>query len=589
MMPKPDLCRGCPYELIGRGYCPADEPQADSRLVAWGESPGATEIAGDPQRGLGPRGFIGKAGIVFRNATKLAGFAAYGSEVLASNVVRCQPPGNVFPSAAIADECLRRHGGMRPWAALPKVALGANAVEALTGLAFRGKATSAGITQIRGSFLPRRDSGWLVASVHPSFIQYRSTAGPDGKGQSEFLPLLANDLRRAVDCAAPIVPRVMFTTAAQLAAAWQARKEARPVVSIDVEGSHGSMKLCGVAWEAGVAHVMSWSEDARAVLQQILAEGVGLFHYATHDVIELRAAGVVVPQLWLDTINLAALYDPSIAVGLEAQVLTHVPGSVTWKGLVNHDHGEQWTGSRERFYRELWATVMRRLGRRVPATGDDWYRFYNGLDVAWTLELYQQLRHKLGARYNYYEEVLQPLQHVLLDMGERGLPVDTGRLATHRRACERLERMALKIVAAAGRKVLELQVAPLDAVIEVHTNQKALEGGRKYSRSKELSALRAKRKALTEKLAEGFNPKSPQQKAQLIYGYYGLPPARNKEGGVTTDEAALSARISQLERGTIRPKQGTRDEVLRVLRALIAYSKWSTWRQTYLSPQLEVK
>lgn len=188
------------------------------------------------------------------------------------------------------------------------------------------------------------------------------------------------------------------------------------------------------------------------------------------------------------------------------------------------------------------------------------------------------------SRFNYYESIMQPLQRPLLECGARGMPLDELRLARHRRACERLCRMANAILAevgdagrAAQRAALEQQIAAHEAAREVER----VAGSRKYSAAKELLRLRTQLKGM----ASTFNSDSHPQRARLLYETLCLPP-KYKKGtrGLSTDDETLLATISQIKRGTLKVERQA--HILRVLHALVAAKKWATWRRSFLDPPI---
>ena len=100
MLSKPNTCKGCPAEHLGKGYVPAATTSGASGMVAVGQGPGEVEAyQGIPFSG--PTGqkldrwFI-KAGI-------------HREKVHIDNIVRCWLPGNRPPTAAEADHCTRVH------------------------------------------------------------------------------------------------------------------------------------------------------------------------------------------------------------------------------------------------------------------------------------------------------------------------------------------------------------------------------------------------------------------------------------------------------------------------------------------------
>jgi hypothetical protein len=527
------------------------------------------------------------------------------------NTVLCHPPGNKYPGEKIAEECLWRHDGRARLRQAPPVAYGANAVEALTGYAFRGKSSKTqGITEIRGSVLPlKRELSspgrrWVIASIHPAAIIRNPSEG--GQGMANLYPLLAVDAQRAKELCTPAVPRVKVHQKAETIADELKRRHG-DAVSIDIEGREGNPIILGVAISSQIAHVIYWKDDPQGCLKLVSdifqdPSRTPLFHNGAYDVTELVAAGAPRPERWYDTINMAALMDPDQKKRLESQVLAHVPGSTTWKLLVDHD---DWSNpdikAPQEIYRELWTTIMSRMGRKVPKTPLEWYLFYNGLDTAWTYALWQSLNTKLRTqgehRAKYYEELMVPLQAVLLDMGEQGIPCDMARLEFHRRACERLERMAKKILDRAYAQVAQEEIEFWGGKVDQLTRERQAAKDRgdigrltEWPRQPDLTKAKTKLKRAEEIQKEGFNTDSSDQRRRLLYDYYGLPAtSRGKTKGPSTSDDILEFRISQLERGTIKPKKGSKEEVLKVLRAMIAGKKWATWRRNFLSPQIKEK
>jgi DNA polymerase I-like protein with 3'-5' exonuclease and polymerase domains len=452
---------------------------------------------------------------------------------------------------------------------------------------------------VRGSLLPVRGKDkWAVATLHPAFLLRGADSGERGKAQDHLEPLLSVDARRAMTCAVPRIPKVRMESDASAAHA-ALLKDCPTMVAVDIEGSNGKPQIVGVSWKVGEAWVMPWGDDVRALLDEV-GHHMPVFHNASYDVPELAEAGVTPPKEWVDTINLAARYDPSLPKNLQFQVLTHVPGSCAWKGLVNHKKGYDYDGGAVAMWRALWAEILRRLGRRVPATSFEWYCFYNGLDTAWTFELQDQLQEKLNLqkRLPYYWNLMQPLQAPLLDLGLRGMPADEDRIAFHRVACQRLQRMANRILKDAGREMNQQSYDETQRLVTIHEASRTVEkaaGAKKYSAAADLSKLRGKLRAQKE-LAEGdFNFDSHPQCVKLLYSWFGLPEVRNrKTKGATTDDKAIESLLKRLTRTdadgkacpTLKPKRGTVDEAARIVRAIGAGRKWRTWESTFLQPEL---
>lgn len=462
----------------------------------------------------------------------------------------------------------------------PTVAYGANAIETLTGYLFP-------VQKIRGSLLPVRQElakdQWVVAALHPSFMlrggKLNNPGEQDGKSQTHLCPTLAIDARRALESRTPRIPSCKYLESPR---GLSVQVPEGCVVSVDIEGANGSPNIVGVSWDEGEAFVFPWSEDLRAWLTTIFERHLCTFHNAAYDIPELELAGVPPPKIWIDTIVLAGLYDASQPMNLQWQVLTHVLGSIAWKGLINHERGPDFEDKTVKQYRSLWTDVLSRLGRPVPATGQQWYQFYNNLDTAWGLALANNLKSKLIAqgRWGYYVEVLQPLQASLLRMGQEGMPLDMAALAKHQVGIQRSRRHALVTIAKVGRKVLEGKAASLQTAVETHEIARAglrLQGTRKYPQANELTKLRNKLKASTK-----FNPNSTQQLATILYDHYGLPVIKTEKGGRSVKEEAIEDLTSRVQRGTAKVR-GDKDECLQILQSITDYNHWTHWLDTFVN------
>ncbi len=423
----------------------------------------------------------------------------------------------------------------------------------------------------------------------------------DGKSLAHLEPLISLDAKRALSTTVPRIPDIVCLNGSiePVHTAW-ARD--RPVaVSIDIEGGKGTPTIVGLSWTRGAAWVMPWSPQVRDLLNEIFVHSAAILHNAAYDIPELQEAGVPPPRRWIDTINLAASYDPKLPKNLENQVLSWVPGAITWKGLIDHNMGYETSTYATSQYERLWTEVLTRLGRRVPSSRWQWYMFYNGLDTAWTLDLAHALRGSLQVenRYQYYEKIMAPLQGPLIEWGYNGIPVDVKRLAYHRKALGRLIRMADAIVKSVGTEAFLGSVHETEKLILPHTQLRDLEkarGSRKYSKAKELGKLRARHRTAKKLAKEGFNFNSWVQKAFVFYDWFGLPkaPSRKNKSGLTTNDDALEDLIKRLTRvdengdpaPTVKPKRGTIPEVSRVLRACVAGTKWRTWRSAFTNPPL---
>ena len=605
-MSLPEACSGCPRRLegiMGRltaesnlklQFIPPTEVHEDSRLVVFGEMGGSEEAkAGIP--------FIGPSGRAMRAALwklklrvktiKTAQFRDGAEEqVVFTNTILCRAGSNAFPGEKLAVECLTRHQLSRSdkFGSLPWLACGANAVEALTGYRLP-------VLKARGSWLPVRSlpDKWVLATFHPAYLV--RGAGQEAKGQDQLTPLLSVDASRALSGGGPVVPRVFYDDPQGMISAF--RKDRPKAVSFDIEGGGGRPNLIGFAWKEDEVWVLHWSDEVKDLTDEILHNSLPIAHNANYDVPELREAGVPPPTKWIDTINLAALYDPSLPMNLQQQVLTHVPGSTAWKGLVDHTHGPDYEGKQQKLMRGLWTEILTRLRYEVPRSGDEWYMFYNGLDTAWTLSLAIQLRQKLAkqGRYTYYRDLMLPLQAPLQDLGDEGIPYDPERIEVHAEACKRLVRMATGIVSREGNKMLMTLAVeasePLRDLLKMRRESKAV-GVKKFCWVAELTKARTAFRNLKARYKAGFNIDSPQQKALLIGSWLGLPLPKTEKGNATTSDKHLENLLKRMLRidlegswvPTVKSKRVPQGEAVRIITAILAGTKWGHWEKTFLRP-----
>lgn len=457
--------------------------------------------------------------------------------------------------------------------------------------------------KVRGSVLPTLAGGWAVATVGPEFI---ANFDPDlnAKAQHHFRPLVMQDVNKAIHHCKPTVPRVRHVVSLlDRAEMWQSyqdyveRTGERPLLSLDIEGRDGLPVLVGLCWEPGESWVFNWqgAVDAR-LLERFFELGTVVAHNAAYDIPELAEAGVAPPEIWVDTINTAALVDPSVPLNLQSQVLTWVNGYVTWKGLVNHDDITEETPENT-MYRELWRQVLKAEGIDCGGWDPmDWYVFYNGLDVDSTRRLVDEHKRELGGRWEYYLTLMQPLQSRLIETGERGMPVNANTLADHREKCLARAENALGTLRVVAEAPLRQALTEAQKAVEQLEDARELEQAAsatriKFSQAKELTSARAKLRTRQYALEAGFNADSADQRKKLLYEYLGLPKKHKynrKTGGrsVTTSDDALQELISQLERKTIKPKRGDREQAIEVCRALIEAKKWMTWARNFCNPPL---
>src|SRR3990172_4662932 len=412
-----------------------------TKLVVWGEKPG-------PQEATYCRPFVGPSGKILRKALRWTGMKVWSAwpndtgtrfltpvqeDVCFSNAILSWPGYIEYDGYDVARGCLTQCQAGLLKSTQPWLALGANAIEALTGYRFPK------VLDVRGSVLPALDGKrWLTASLHPAFIARGGKKGAEEdeetKAQEDWFPLLVVDIKRALRNHVPHV----ITKTESLETLNGAKR-----IAIDIEGGYGKpISLVGFSARSGTAVVLPWSDHTASVLRNVLADRSvqTIYHNAAYDIPALVEMGLPCPDSWIDTINLAALVNPSVRLGLEAQALTHLPGSVAWKGLIDHRLGWEGSTTTTELYHRLHSEVLRRLRLPIPSHPREWFGHYNAQDVGYTFDLATKLGGELisQTRLAAYTEVIQPLQKPLLEWGQRGMLLDLRRMEYHRTGCVRL-------------------------------------------------------------------------------------------------------------------------------------------------------
>jgi len=255
----------------------------------------------------------------------------------------------------------------------------------------------------------------IVASLHPSFAMH---------GLPQFWGSIYTAIQRAERWAGkeegPARPRaadlLLDPTPDELAS----YLDGATFLSVDVETPREdryTIELCGVSKGSGSGIVFPWREPHISIMREVLeASNVAkVGHNFSFDDIAFRAAGIRMGGTIIDTIQAAALLWPpfrearrrrwSALTTCCCRVLDFVP---MWK------HPEDPTT--QAFYRAAFPTIP------------DWQhpRLYCALDCIYTGALWPRLRALLeqeGMLYLYLE-VVAPAARVLVDMEERGFPVD---------------------------------------------------------------------------------------------------------------------------------------------------------------------
>lgn len=186
MNPKPSTCSPCPLFKSSRGFT---YPEGGNRikLLILGEASGENEA----NEGLPFRPYAQAGSILERT---LLGMKMSREDVVITNVVRCQPPGNILDGAEYKSEAIghckqyldKVIDKYKPKAIL---ALGGIALETLTGLTGKKK----NISSLRGYVQwADRYSLPLVATYHPAFIS---------RGKKNLLGVMYSDILKAIKLA----------------------------------------------------------------------------------------------------------------------------------------------------------------------------------------------------------------------------------------------------------------------------------------------------------------------------------------------------------------------------------------------------
>ncbi len=459
---------------------------------------------------------------------------------------------------------------------------GREAIKAATGF-------DLSVDTVRGSTLPTLDGEWAVASIPRDWLSMPS-----------MVPLAAKDSKRA-ERWEPVVPNVQVLPADEVLERFE--RDMPSHVAVDIEDPGEDIDLIGVSWGIANTYVMQNQTDPRALrtVEHIAKQATLVFHNAAYDVPALqRALWMDIPK-YEDTAVLAAVVDPSFRMGLEKQVLAWVAGTTTWKGLVDFGAGWQKETAKTKVYEALWVRLLDRLNRTAPVTRFGWYVLYNGLDVCntWRLWACHQFTLHQQERLGYYNDLLKPLHPYLIDMGERGLPVDEARRAEHVAALDKRIDAAMAVLNPVAKDMLQgIANNWQDVVDGLEAERQHERDGKKsrlaFSKAKELTSARNKLKTRQAAVEKGFNLDSTPQRRALLYDHLKLPKLKERfTGKVRTDNGALQELLKRLWEGNALGRYKIKDEALGaprqvcadVLEAMIDGKEAMTWKRNFcLSP-----
>jgi len=159
-------CQACRLRKTCRQVVTAVGNVENPALMIIGESPGESEdIAGEP--------FVGQAGQVLRAVLRETNIINRDNTLI-SNVIRCRPPANKFPTDECPSICVSRWLRREIGLAKPKrmLLMGNTPLEFVAGLT--------GITSARGKWLSVMGIR-TMSTFHPSYILRKDREGDRGE------------------------------------------------------------------------------------------------------------------------------------------------------------------------------------------------------------------------------------------------------------------------------------------------------------------------------------------------------------------------------------------------------------------------
>ena len=452
--------------LTSERIVPAEGPK-DASIALVGEAPGAEE----ERQG---RPFVGASGALLNQMLSAAGIAR--SRCYVTNVVKVRPPNNDFsvfyekrgrPSSELLrwrEELKRELAEVKPNVI---VALGAEALRALK------EDENARIGDWRGSIIAT-PWGKVVPTYHPALVLR----------QYSWRPIVEFDLRRAREESQTPELRLPERTLMTKPTLSEVRKfleyaAEQDMITFDVETIQRGepprtvMDCIGIATSPQTAMCIPvcyagsgdpyWSVEEEAQVWRWLAELMAnprvrkVAHNGQYDMLVLRRHGVKVVNFWLDTMNLMNVVYPGFPKALDfvSSIFTRQP-----------------------YYKDAIHT-------------DRWW--YNAMDAAVTYEVALKLieEAKEFRVWDFYRNHVHPLIQIYVEVQERGVRVDTAKLAEARAQVE--------------REIEELQ------------------------------------RKLDEAVGHPLNVNSPAQVRKYLYDELKLPKRFSRQGTLTSGEAALRA------------------------------------------------
>lgn len=397
-------CENCP--LNGRTKVYGTSSVGHPRLVLVGEGPGVNEeIEGVP--------FVGASGRLLFGILRGLGIAR--EDCVTTNACLCRPkPGDKLSPKewAQALKCChpRLEAELEGFEEVPKVALGAKALKALTG---KGK-----ITPWVGAPL---DSpyGVVMPVPHPAFCLRKPS----------YMPLLERWLTRTLyldrfhridqvaDLFVEVGPQMDRALELLLGRALEGQPIGVDVETAGVDPMHDYLLCVGVASERTAVSVPWPCPDPyiEHKLRKILVAGKLVFHNGQHDVLSLEAAGFVFDHDYY--------FDTLLAHATVASQLPHDLGLVCAAELFH-----------ERWKSEFRVESDLKGAEQFTSRPAHELRTYNAKDALMTSWLVAPLQRALDAMYNGWELFYEfmDLNQIAIRMRRIGVQVDPSKFDHHR-------------------------------------------------------------------------------------------------------------------------------------------------------------
>ncbi len=478
-------CTACELYTLAQHPCMQGVGPVPAKVMIVGEAPGAQEdLYGKP--------FVGASGEKLRNALKDVGINL--DECYITNAVKCRPPMNATPNIKQIKAC-KPHLDAEIEAVKPEI------IVAVGGIALKAFGIKQGITSVRGTVLDY--NGIKVFPIlHPAFILRQPQRERTFKADLAYLAREIQGKHRATDEG---IPRTLVTTIDDLER-MEADLLAKDTYAIgydietDYEETSNRIILLGLGKldkNEKVTHVYAipWEHPARSesalplhriqeTVEKILepkrpmkvAQNAYRF-----DNRHIRKRGIK-PYLGYDLLLGAYLLDENSPHDLEFQAMTLL-GSENWKSDVKY-------------------SVNYPLSKLAE---------YNFKDVIRMLQIVPIQRRLLASDKGLakvFSYILMPAARMLEDVQEYGCWVDPVKFQETKTMLE----------AEKEAKYEELLATICEAVRERLPNIEDVD-----------------KKALAEEqLAagySGFNPGSPKQVGELLFGVLGLDILKRTEAG----------------------------------------------------------